>query len=49
MTTGEVEQGARSSWRHLLGPYPSYAEAARALEKVEERNRAWEEDDEDAD
>jgi hypothetical protein len=27
-----------------LGPYPSEAEASRALEKVQERNREWDED-----
>jgi hypothetical protein len=27
-----------------LGPYPSEAEAERALEKVRERNEAWEND-----
>ena len=27
-----------------LGPYPSEAEAARALEKVQERNEAWDND-----
>jgi hypothetical protein len=27
-----------------LGPYPSHAEAARALEKVEERNQEWDND-----
>ncbi len=27
-----------------LGPYPTETEAARALEKVEERNREWDED-----
>lgn len=48
ITTGEVEQGAKSSWKHLLGPYASYAEAARALEKVEQRNEAWDSEDEDA-
>ncbi len=30
--------------RHRLGPYPSEAEAARALDKVEERNEAWDND-----
>ena len=30
--------------RHRLGPYPSEQEAARALEKVEERNEAWDND-----
>ena len=28
-----------------LGPYGSRAEAERALEKVEERNAAWQDDD----
>ncbi|WP_150462433.1 SPOR domain-containing protein [Nesterenkonia ebinurensis] len=45
MTTGEVEQGAKSGWRHLLGPYKTYAEAARALEKVEQRNEEWDNED----
>ncbi len=27
-----------------LGPYPTYDEAARALEKVEERNEEWDKD-----
>ena len=27
-----------------LGPYQSEAEASRALEKVQERNREWDED-----
>jgi hypothetical protein len=27
-----------------LGPYPTEAEAARALEKVEERNQEWDND-----
>ncbi|TIC85674.1 hypothetical protein [Nocardioides sp. GY 10127] len=30
--------------KHRLGPYPSEAEARRALEKAEERNREWDED-----
>jgi hypothetical protein len=30
--------------RDLLGPYATEAEASRALEKVEERNREWDED-----
>lgn len=45
INTGEVEQGAHSSWRHLLGPYSSYAEASRALERVQKNNEKWEEDD----
>jgi hypothetical protein len=28
-----------------LGPYPSREEAARALEKVQERNKEWDDQD----
>lgn len=28
-----------------LGPYPTRQQAARALEKVERRNEAWDEDE----
>ena len=38
----EGEEGCRSADR--LGPYPSEAAAARALESVEERNEAWDTD-----
>jgi hypothetical protein len=38
----EPEEGCKAADR--LGPYPSQAEAARALEKVEERNEAWDND-----
>ncbi len=31
--------------RFRLGPYPTVAEAKRALEKVEQRNEAWEAED----
>jgi hypothetical protein len=31
--------------KDLLGPYPSHAEAERALEKVRERNREWDSQD----
>jgi hypothetical protein len=42
--TGKVEpyQGEKSADR--LGPYNSPEEAARALEKVQERNEAWDND-----
>jgi len=40
--TVEGEDGCRASDR--LGPYATEAEAARALEKVEERNEAWDDD-----
>jgi len=38
----EGVEGCRNADR--LGPYPSEAAAARALETVEERNEAWEHD-----
>jgi hypothetical protein len=38
----EPQKGCKPSQR--LGPYPSEAEAARALEKVQERNAEWDSD-----
>ncbi len=40
--TVEGPDGCRNQDR--LGPYSSEAEASRALEKVEERNEAWDND-----
>lgn len=40
--TVEGEDGCRAQDR--LGPYATRAEAERALEKVEERNEAWDND-----
>jgi hypothetical protein len=31
--------------KDLLGPYPTREEAARALERVQERNREWDAQD----
>ena len=31
--------------KDLLGPYPTREEAARALEKVKERNQEWDDQD----
>jgi hypothetical protein len=31
--------------KDLLGPYPTREEAARALEKVKERNKEWDDQD----
>ena len=45
--TRMVEKGRQSSWEHLMGPYPSEAEAARALETAQERTESWDEDDAD--
>ena len=44
-TTGAVEQGRQSSWEHLLGPYDTFAEAARALDTVTERTKNWDDED----
>ncbi|WP_155849347.1 SPOR domain-containing protein [Arthrobacter sp. H20] len=44
--THEIEEGAQSDWRQLIGPYPTRAGAERALEKVAERNQAWDDEDE---
>lgn len=38
----EPREGCRNADR--LGPYPSEAEASRALDKVAERNEAWDHD-----
>jgi hypothetical protein len=40
--TVEPEQGCRAEVR--LGPYPTREEAARALQKVDERNEEWDND-----
>jgi hypothetical protein len=45
--TGEVEEGHRSRWTNLMGPYPTREAAEHALEQARQRNDAWE--DEDAD
>ncbi len=40
--TVEGEEGCKSADR--LGPYDTAEEASRALERVQERNEAWEND-----
>jgi hypothetical protein len=40
--TVETREGCKNADR--LGPYESYADASRALDKVEERNEEWEND-----
>jgi hypothetical protein len=46
--TGQVEEDAhRSKVKDLLGPYATRQEAEQALEKVKERNEAWEKDGDD--
>ncbi|HOA90117.1 MAG TPA: hypothetical protein PKX10_00435 [Propioniciclava tarda] len=43
----EPYDGCKSEDR--LGPYETYAEASDALEKVRERNEAWDAQEEDVD
>lgn len=45
LTTGEVEVGRVSDWTERMGPYDTYEEATHAMEKVRERNRAWDDED----
>jgi hypothetical protein len=44
--TGEVEQGHRSSWTNLMGPYATREEAEHALSRARSRNEEWEAQDE---
>jgi hypothetical protein len=39
-----VEPQDGCAYQDRLGPYPTAAEAERALEKVAERNEAWDND-----
>jgi hypothetical protein len=39
-----VEGPEGCAYADRLGPYPTEAEASRALEKVKERNEAWDND-----
>lgn len=41
---GRAESAPDVTGADRLGPYGSEAEAARALERVERRNEAWEDD-----
>ena len=43
--THEVEEDRQSDWSQLIGPYATRAEAEKALEKVQQRNDAWDRDD----
>ncbi|PFG43539.1 hypothetical protein ATJ88_2237 [Isoptericola jiangsuensis] len=46
--TGQVETAdEKSSWSHLMGPYPTREEAAKALDTASQRNDDWESEDED--
>ncbi|WP_419994368.1 hypothetical protein [Streptomyces boninensis] len=41
---GKVEEGPECKATDRLGPYPSAAEAARALETAHDRNEVWDKD-----
>ncbi|MHA7283777.1 SPOR domain-containing protein [Arthrobacter sp. TMS2-4] len=43
--THEVEEDRQSDWSQLIGPYATRAEAEKALEKIQQRNDAWDRDD----
>ncbi len=43
--TGQVEEGHRSSWTNLMGPYPTREAAQHALELARSRNESWEDED----
>lgn len=47
--TGEVEEGPKSMAIDRIGPFATREEAANALATYEERNRAWDEEDEEDD
>jgi hypothetical protein len=44
--TREVEEGHRSTWKNLMGPYPTREAAEQALAKAAARTQAWDEQDE---
>jgi len=44
--TGEVEDGPQSFAKDRIGPFATREEAANALATYEERNRAWDEEEE---
>ncbi len=43
--THEVEEGAQSDYRKLLGPYATREEAQNALKLAAERTKKWDEED----
>lgn len=47
LSTGAVEEGPQSSSTQLMGPYATREEAQQALQTAAERNRAWDDEDEE--
>jgi hypothetical protein len=46
VSTKQVEEGHRSSWKDLMGPYATRAEAENALARAAARTEAWDREDE---
>lgn len=44
-STKMVEKGRQSSWEHLMGPYATPEEAAKAMELAAQRSKSWADDD----
>ena len=44
-STQMVEKGRQSSWEHLMGPYATPEEAAKAMETAAKKSKAWDADD----
>ncbi|UJP39280.1 SPOR domain-containing protein [Cellulomonas palmilytica] len=44
--TGQVEEGQRSDWSKVMGPYPTREAAQHALEQARARTAAWDAQDE---
>lgn len=40
-STGQVEEGKRSTWTALMGPYPTREEAEHALESAHARSQEF--------
>ena len=47
--TKEIEHGPQSDWSKLLGPYDTEELARGAMAKVQARNDAWDDEEEDED
>ncbi len=43
--TRQVEEGHQSDWANLMGPYPTRADAERALDKARENTERWDRED----
>lgn len=43
--THEVEEGRRSDWSEVMGPYATREDAAHALERARARNDTWDAQD----